>query len=984
MPFFRRFCLGLTMLLCAMTANADEPIVRPPADRNERELIAFPGPWEFALPREGVILVRDEQLDELTDPDRKVELGITGTSNQRSWRDICQNAQRIGAKTILLSFDHFFAQYQAGQKGKPRALTPDSPAYIERIAKLSKIAQEYGLGLELSVLTPLEIGRGYQQETGESGIWMHYRKGLRDPFSGTYDVQLWRQRQWANNKGTVTLEDAGVRVFAFSEAPLGGDLFRVVGSQSIVELPAPEVEVFEGITRKQGEFEAVRIRVHGVTPTEAKGLDRVLVVQQYRVPEMDYFSESAWPYLKGLIDRYHDAGVVLNGLYSDEMHIQQDWHYGAHLDNGEFALRYVSPGLAARYADAYGKEYRDFAKWLVYFARGQEDTSTRMDAKRDVQHVLGHQPEDLQRTALFRARYYRLLQDGVTDLFTRAKHYAEQRAGHRLQARAHATWAQSPTIDTWEYAGVNMNARKYEYTPDFIRSNTIQQAASACADYFKWGDFLTGNGTDHPEGGWLDRNYYGLALAASMGVLNEVPYAYCAHWGMPDEVSRRRQHVVDAYGGSAGITPHTVVQDSQHRDTEVLMLYPFDLVAMDERFGSWMTQYGYANYITADMLLARGTVKDGAIEIAGRRYTTLCALFEPFPDPRLLTMMQELATGGGRVVWSGPPPILGRDGKLITDQWTFLFGVDFPLGPMLHGFHMSGRIVRFAGPTAQVPPQTVLTDFTVDRIYPITQWQEGVAVLATLDEHTVGTRKTLGAGSAIYLGFRPRDDQSNSLGDGQRTWFHLLHALGAYAAPGNPEYLSNTGPYVVAQFPNGTLAAAPHLTKLEENWSGGFVRNPESDAVVLKHITLPDDRLLLEDLVIAGHTLRYAGTGAVSVRPAPGGGLLAFAGQGCNEITLDGVTHRFAEQPLGSICFAPVSEERRVPGGAIFQLRVEGTGRVQIPLVGMAGPVRAVVEGPTLGSRGADLPCSLDAGMLSLDLAPEHAGRWIYLLSNAG
>ena len=41
-----------------------------------------------------------------------------------------------------------------------------------------------------------------------------------------------------------------------------------------------------------------------------------------------------------------------------------------------------------------------------------------------------------------------------------------------------------------------------------------------------------------------------------------------------------------------------MVQDMQHRDVDVLMLYPLDLVAVEERFGSWMTQYGYANYVT--------------------------------------------------------------------------------------------------------------------------------------------------------------------------------------------------------------------------------------------------------------------------------------------------------------------------------------------------------------------------------------------------
>lgn len=970
-----------TLLLACLMVPAEDAIVRPPEDHNERELIAFPGPWEFSLPREGVILVRDDQLIDLTDPEKKIDLGYTGTPNIRSWRDICESAQRRGAKTVLLAFDHFFAQYQKGQGDKPRVMTPDRQEYIDQIAKLSQFAKQFGLGLELSVLSPLEIGPGYQSETGESGMWMHFRKGLRDPIGGAYDVQLWRHRKWANNKGPIDIEDAGVRVFAFTGGPFAGNTLQYVNPAFIVELPAPEVEILEGTTQKTGEFEAVRIRVHGVAPTDVKTLDRVLVVQQYRVPEMDYFSESAWPYLKNLIDRYVDAGVILNGLYSDEMHIQQDWHYGSHLEDGEFALRYVSPGLAARYAQNYGEQYADFAKWLVYFTRGQEDASTRTDAKRDVQHVWARDPAGARQAALFRARYNRLLQDGVTDLFTKAKHYAEMRAGHRLQSRAHATWAQSPTIDTWENTSGNANARKYEYTPDFIRSNTVQQVSAACADYFKWGDFLTGNGTDHPEGGWLDRDYYGLALAASMGILNEVPYAYCAHWGMPHEIAQRRNYVVDAYGGNGGITPHTVVQDMQHRDTEVLMLYPFDLVAVDERFGSWMTQYGYANYITADKLLERGEVKDGAIVIADRRFTTLCALFEPFPDGRLLSMMQALANSGGNVIWSGPPPVLGRDGNVILEDWKALFGINHD-PEVTEGQHLAGHIVRFEGAAAQVPAQTVLTAFTVDAVYPATP-AEGVETLATIDDAIVGTRKTLGAGSLVFLGFRPRDDQSNSLGDNQRTWYHLLHDLGAYPGDGNPAVVSNTTGYIANRFPNGTIAIAPHLISVKEDWPGGFVRNPEEDAEVMKRIQLPSDALQLEDLDIAGHTIRYTGTGAVSLRPDNTGGLLGFAGQSCDGIALDGREFRFAETALGAICFAPVPENRRVPGGAVFMARVQGTGEVKLPAPGLTGAPTAYTEGATLGAKGKEVSASLADGLLTLAITPESSGRWIYVVPGA-
>ena len=41
-------------------------------------------------------------------------------------------------------------------------------------------------------------------------------------------------------------------------------------------------------------------------------------------------------------------------------------------------------------------------------------------------HVLGASPGAIRQTALLRAHYYHLLQDGVVDLFVAAKRHAEQ------------------------------------------------------------------------------------------------------------------------------------------------------------------------------------------------------------------------------------------------------------------------------------------------------------------------------------------------------------------------------------------------------------------------------------------------------------------------------------------------------------------------------------------------------------------------------
>ena len=182
--------------------------------------LTFPGPWQFSVPKGGIILVSDQQLEDLQDPDKEVDLSVSTTPNLTTLRKICEGAKAQGARTVILAFDEFWSQYRKGQGGKPRQLLPDTEAYIQRLGKISQTLKQYGLGLELSLLSPLEIGRGYQQKTGESGRWVQYREGYRDPATGRFTVSLWEQRRWTNNKGTIELQPdgrAGIRVSGASD-----------------------------------------------------------------------------------------------------------------------------------------------------------------------------------------------------------------------------------------------------------------------------------------------------------------------------------------------------------------------------------------------------------------------------------------------------------------------------------------------------------------------------------------------------------------------------------------------------------------------------------------------------------------------------------------------------------------------------------------------------------------------------------------------
>ena len=842
---------------------------------------------------------------------------------------------------------------------------PDTDAYIQRVARMGETLKAHGLGFELSLLSPLELGAGYRQSTGESGRWVQYREGLRDPTTGRYEVQLWEHRRWTNNKGSIDVRRVGVRAYAFREQRLHGTACWIVDPADIVELSqSPVAEAWEGVNADAGgSFAAQRLSVSGRGDIGVGPLDRVLVVVSYETPELDYFSPQAEPFLRGLVKRYRDAGVPLNGLYADEMHIQQDWVYHAHHDEGQFTLRYLTANLAQAFAAAYGAEFGEFEKYLVYFCQGQHGFQSGLDARQSAQHVMGPSPDDVQRTWLLRRRYYELLSRTVVGLFAGAKRYAEGLYGHELEARAHATWAQSPTIDAWDTGPLPSAPRQYEYTSNFTWANTVQQAAAACDDYFRWNDFLTGGGNDHTEGGWLDRNYYALALACSTGILNRTPYAYAAHWGMPAAVSQRRQAVVDAFGAAAS-PPFQAIQDSQHRDIPVLMLYPITLVAAEDRFGSWMTQYGYANYVTAERLVEQGRVlDDGTIELAGRRFGTVVALFEPVPPAGLLPLLAALVNQGGHVVWSGPPPRLDFQGHPALSPWQELFGVQ-SVQFSLQGLPMPGETVCFSGALADVPAQSVLTHFLVDHVYPV-EPAAGAEPVARIQDLCVGLRRTSGLqGSATFLGFRPRDDQSASLGSEARTWLEILtSALGAYP-PSRPELARNDHPAVVSRespwlacsFPNGTVTLAAHLHRYAEAWPGGFHRDAEQDAKIVAAHPLPSDLLGLDRVCVAGHEIGYRGRLLVAFRRSSSGELLAFGGYDCDVIHLDGVEHRFAERPLEFVAWAPVAAQAPRTGWSADGVLGSRPGPVASPSAGRRRERCASLTTPTVRVKWAN-PC---------------------------
>lgn len=933
----------------------------------------------FVLPLKPavIILTSDQQLYDLMDPDKKIDMSTGYTRSIRSLRDVCEDGQRRGDKELTIAFDEFFRQYRP-QSGTERLLTPDMDEYIEMIKFISDFAKKYGMGICLSLLSPLELGPAYKNQTNESGRWLGYKVGMMNPSDGSFSLSMWQQLYWTNNKGKFKIQLKNIKAYAFKEKPIHSSNMIAVHPDDIVELKGVKYEAGDtidvageayGITdSSEGMINPARkLRVYYDDEKQLQGYNRVMVLLEYETPEMDYFSDKAPQFLKELIDKYKKKGVNLTSFYSDEMHIQQDWRYFSHHEGGQFNVRFLTESFSEKYQRKYNQPLDD--KYMLYFAYGAPYYKATAKAVRNVQYVMGDTPEDIHLTFLLRDRYYKMLNHGVVDLFKDAKNYAEQLYNREMPTSAHASWAQSPTIDLWDVEKLHDNAYKYEYTSNFVWGNTVHQAAAACYDYFKWGEYLQPTGNDFAEGGWADRNYYGAAMGASIGVVNKYPSAYAAAWGFPKEALHWKNMLNEAFGAQPSQAMR-LMTGNVHRDIEVLILYPMNLVAVEERFGSWMAQYGYANYLTADKFVEMGKIlPDGRVQVAEKIYNTVVAVFEPLPQSGLLDMMSELVENGGNVVWFSMPPLIDNEGNNCTHAWQTLFNVTYTFDEYL-GEMAPGKKIIFHHSFSAIPEQLIMTDFLVDRIYPVSINSPKTEVVAKVEDKVVGTKVKKGRGYAYYCGFRPRDDQSASLGYETRTLFDILNTIGSYPSSGkfeendNPTYLSRNSDFFVSSFPNGATAIVKHYKSHRENWEGGFSRNQEADEKALKDNPMPSSQLDISELKANGHVVTYQGDMNMAFRTDDEGRLIAFNGKQCTDVTIDGVNYHFSDNPV-NLSYVPLDDTL-----GRYRINVRGEGEITVPVP--VGYKKATVK------RGKKIIKNrVKDDLLILNIDSEDSSNWL-------
>lgn len=980
-----------------------------------------------------LILTNEKQLDRIiADPAAPLfvdeELGFSHESKKLNGAEEetlvskCRDAQAAGCTRMEVSYDFFFG-------GSARHNYPSDETTIKAFKVIRDTARAHGMAFGASILSPLDVGGGWAKQSDETGFSCQFQETAIAP-DGSYRADMVCQRQWYNNKGPIALTPYKTLVFAFNEQRVGETSCFYVDENAILDISDTAKTVIEE------EKTTVTGVGYGYCPMHIAGCwqdptaDRALCVMVYRTPELDYFADSAPAFMQRLLDAHNAAGIDYQGFYSDEMHIQFDWDLDTHFGASELDVRYLTPHLAAAYADRYGEKYRDFAKYLVYMSYRQHDFLPGEAAGECVQHVFAPTAQGIYDTWLFRNRYFELLQRRVVDLACEAKAYAEGLWGAPIMTRAHATWQESPTCDHFyasdpahggldlqallgsEYADVNKNSpperraardraradklrelgiSRYEYTPWFDWSSSIRENISACYDYFKWNEFLSGGGTDHAECGSLDRTYFGQALAASFGELNPFGLAYCAGWGMPDKIHRMLDRMANAYGNAPWNADELhFVNGLGTRRTDVLALYPLKLNIAEERFGTWMVQYAYCNYITEEKLLQTASVADdGTLVVNGQHFRCLVALFEPFLQQKTFDLLEEFLQKGGRVLWMSAPALVDAEGNDTARRFGELFGLREVADICRARRCKNGRAV-FTGALAGVPEMEILTDFVVDAVYPC-EAADGEAV-ASVGGQTAGVlRRWPGGGLALYAGFRLRDDQSCSLGADVDTLFRVLCAIGAYRADSLEVKSRRTGAaYVYNRFADGSVACAPHYREIYEAWEGPFFRDQAYDAAALAGRALPDGRVHLNE-ALDGHAICYEGDEFLAYRLDADGAPVAFFGIDSAGITVDSQSYVFADRPV-KMQFAPVPKKHLADGvrAALLLTVWSADAEIAVPAAetaAEAGAAAAADGTPQLLAcrdrifDAADaVPHTWDGRTLRLRMTPALSGRAMVLV----
>ena len=143
---------------------------------------------------------------------------------------------------------------------------------------------------------------------------------------------------------------------------------------------------------------------------------------------------------------------------------------------------------------------------------------------------------------------------------------------------------------------------------------------------------------------------------------------------------------------------------------------------------------------------------------------------------------------------------------------------------------------------------------------------------------------------------------------------------------------------------------------------------------------MPSGALNLKDFSVNGHRLSFEGELVVAFRVDDRSALTAFAGHNCQKISINEREFVFANQPVALAAWAPVLPARRVPGGAILEVWVQGEAEMSLPLPAGVEKGELYFQGSRVGSFGEKIVCECAGGVLRFKTRNDWGQRHLFFV----
>ena len=127
---------------------------------------------------------------------------------------------------------------------------------------------------------------------------------------------------------------------------------------------------------------------------------------------------------------------------------------------------------------------------------------------------------------------------------------------------------------------------------------------------------------------------------------------------------------------------------------------------------------------------------------------------------------------------------------------------------------------------------------------------------------------------------------------------------------------------------------------------------------------MPSSRLDIQELKVNGHTVTYQGDMNMAFRTDDECRLIAFIGNQCTDVTIDGVNYHFSDNPV-NLSYVPLDDTLRR-----YRINVRGQGEITVPVP--AGYKKATVK------RGkSTIKNQVKDDLLILNLDSEDSSKWL-------